>query len=611
MRNWKLRTRLAALAGVLTMLVAAVGAAGIFGASSIEKALKSVYEDRTLPIEQLAEVRDKLLRNQNAVAAAVLHPTAEEARTQLQLIEANADAITKQWDAYMATYLTPEEKGLAAEFVDVRGRFLAGAIKPAMEALRNGDMKTAQRISVEVAPALYAKVDKTLDDLMALQIREAKNLFQEAEATYIRTRWGIGVGVVLALVLSIGLGTLVIRSVTRQLGGEPQQVVDIAQAIAEGDLARPITVPAGADASIVGAMAQMQASLARTVGQVRQSSDSIATGSAQIASGNQDLSQRTEEQASNLEQTAASMEQLNATVRNNADTARQASQLAASASSAAAKGGDVVGRVVSTMNDITDSSRKIAEIIGTIDGIAFQTNILALNAAVEAARAGEQGRGFAVVAGEVRALAQRSAEAAKEIKSLIGASVEKVDAGSQLVGEAGRTMTDIVQQVQRVSDLINEITSATTEQTSGIGQVNDAVTQLDQMTQQNAALVEESAAAAESLRTQAQQLVQAVAVFKVGDHVAATAAAPTARVALSSTAAAKPTSGRASQQHRAAKPVAAAPSAPAVWAGADRRGPNRATNVARLPKAAATAASAETASSASTGTGTDGEWESF
>ena len=248
----------------------------------------------------------------------------------------------------------------------------------------------------------------------------------------------------------------------------------------------------------------------------RPSSDSIATGSSQIATGNQDLSQRTEEQASNLQQTAATMEQLTSTVKNSADTARAANQLANSARDVATQGGVVVGQVVETMDQITAASKKIADIIGVIDGIAFQTNILALNAAVEAARAGEQGRGFAVVAGEVRTLAQRSAQAAKEIKTLIGDSVEKVEAGSRLVGDAGRTMTDIVLQVRRVNDMLGEITAATSEQTTGIGQINDAVTRLDQVTQQNAALVEESAAAAESLKQQASRLVDAVAVLKTG-----------------------------------------------------------------------------------------------
>jgi len=251
------------------------------------------------------------------------------------------------------------------------------------------------------------------------------------------------------------------------------------------------------------------------VSEVRQAAESIATGSGQIAHGNADLSQRTEEQASNLQQTAASMEQLNATVKHNADTARTANQLATVASHAAHHGGTVVTQVVHTMDDIASSARKITDIIAVIDGIAFQTNILALNAAVEAARAGEQGRGFAVVAGEVRNLAQRSGEAAREIKSLIHTSVSKVEDGNRLVAEAGTTMADIVDQVQRVADLIGEISSASHEQTAGIGQVNDAVTQLDQVTQQNAALVEESAAAAESLKLQAHQLTGLVARFSL------------------------------------------------------------------------------------------------
>jgi len=262
-------------------------------------------------------------------------------------------------------------------------------------------------------------------------------------------------------------------------------------------------------------MKVMRDSLVKVVSQVRNSSDSISTGSNEIATGNADLSQRTEEQASNLQQTSSSMEQLAGTVRANADTAAQANQLAAQASEAAVKGGEVVGAVVLTMQDIAVSSKKISDIIGVIDGIAFQTNILALNAAVEAARAGEQGRGFAVVASEVRSLAGRSAEAAKEIKSLIGASVEKVEAGTRQVDEAGASMGDIVNRVKRVTQMMAEISVASAEQTSGIGQVSDAVQQLDQVTQQNAALVEESAAAADSLKVQAQHLVQAVALFKL------------------------------------------------------------------------------------------------
>ncbi len=337
----------------------------------------------------------------------------------------------------------------------------------------------------------------------------------ESESTYASAKLTMALLVAASFVLGIGAALLITRSVLAQIGGEPAEAKRIVGEIAQGNLAVSIALRAGDRDSLLAAMQGMKDRLAAIVSQVRASSDSIATGSSQIASGNADLSQRTEEQASNLQQTAASMEQLSGTVKTSAATAAQANQLASGASAAAAHGGEMVGHVVETMQEISAASKKIADIIGTIDGIAFQTNILALNAAVEAARAGEQGRGFAVVAGEVRTLAQRSAEAAKEIKTLIGASVDKVEAGARQVNDAGASMNEIVAQVQRVSQMIGELSNAATEQSSGIGQVNDAMTQLDQVTQQNAALVEQSAAAAESLKQQADQLVRAVAVFKL------------------------------------------------------------------------------------------------
>ena len=318
-----------------------------------------------------------------------------------------------------------------------------------------------------------------------------------------------------ALVLGGVAATFITRSLMRQLGGEPAAAAAVARAVAAGDLSSRIAVKPGDSHSLMASLDAMQRSLSDAVRKVRDGSEHVATASIEIAQGNSDLSSRTEQQASALQQTAATMEQLGTTVRHNADSARQADQLAKGAAHIASQGGAVVGEVVATMQGIHQSSRKINEIISVIDGIAFQTNILALNAAVEAARAGEQGRGFAVVAGEVRSLAQRSAEAAREIKGLIGESVSRVEQGTALVDRAGQTMQEIVGAIGRVSDIVAEISSASTEQSSGVSQVSQAVTQMDQTTQQNAALVEESAAAAESLRQQAQQLVQAVAVFRV------------------------------------------------------------------------------------------------
>ena len=342
-----------------------------------------------------------------------------------------------------------------------------------------------------------------------------------ADRQHVLNRVTVLVGSALAVLLAAASGVWVTRSITRQLGGEPLYATEIARQIAAGNLAVAIDVRAGEKDSLLGTMRDMRDSLARIVVQVRGGSESIATASSQIAQGNQDLSSRTEQQASSLQQTAASMEELGSTVKQNADNARQANQLAQGASEVATRGGRVVAQVVDTMRGIQTSSQKIADIIGTIDGIAFQTNILALNAAVEAARAGEQGRGFAVVASEVRSLAQRSAEAAKEIKSLITDSVERVAAGSSLVDQAGSTMDEVVGAIRRVTDIMSEISAASTEQSQGVSQVGDSVSQMDKVTQQNAALVEESAAAADSLRQQAEALVQSVAVFRLAHGVAA------------------------------------------------------------------------------------------
>jgi len=423
-----------------------------------------------------------------------------------------------------------QEAELAAELERVESKYGPVALDIVTLAMDDKHEEAIQKMNADCRPLLASLLAATnrYNEFASAQSRAQ---VARDESTFARTRNVMIAACVIAIGLAAALAVIITKGIVRALGAEPSQLSDAARRVADGNLEPIPGVQTAMTGSVLASLADMQSKLARIVGQVRDASDSIATGSAQIAMGNADLSQRTEEQASNLQQTAASMEELNTTVRNNADTARQASQLADAASVAAQNGGTVVGQVVITMDDISASSRKIAEIIAVIDGIAFQTNILALNAAVEAARAGEQGRGFAVVAGEVRNLAQRSAEAAKEIKTLIGNSVEKVQAGARLVGDAGASMEDIVGQVKRVADLINQISSATIEQTAGIGQVSEAVVQLDRATQQNAALVEESAAAAESLRHQASHLTEMVSVFKLGEQTTRPTAAPAQRPA--------------------------------------------------------------------------------
>ena len=355
--------------------------------------------------------------------------------------------------------------------------------------------------------AVYAFNTVALKDLSALLDQRANHLRH--------TQWAMFASLMLLLAVAATLAGLFARGILRQLGGEPDYARAVVQRIASGNLSQPVQLAAGDTTSLLAAMALMQTWLADVVGEVRRNADSLATASVQIAQGNLDLSGRTEEQASGLQATAAAMDQLNATVSQNADNAQQAKQLALGAASVAQRGGQSVGEVVETMKGINTSSRKIGEIIGVIDGIAFQTNILALNAAVEAARAGEQGRGFAVVATEVRNLAGRSADAAREIKGLINASVERVEQGTAQVDRAGATMTEVVAAVQRMTDIMAEISAASVEQSAGVAQVGSSVSQMDRTTQQNAALVEESAAATESMRDQAQQLVKAVSVFRL------------------------------------------------------------------------------------------------
>ena len=495
---------------VLMLVVAAVSVRGIY---RVADGLETVYKDRTIPLAQLGELNNLSTRNRLVIVEMLRSPGFDEIKRRSDELNANLKRGQQLLDGYLASKLTPEERQLAERFVAARKAYIEEGLLPVATALSTGGMSTAQQIYEEKTLPLATTARELSDKLVKLQVDEAASEYEHGHATRTTAVATSSVLTGVAVLLGAALAWLITRSITEPV----QRAVGFAQAVAGGDLTSRIRAD-GRDeiAALLAALGQMNDGLVTIVRQVRSGADSILTGAGEIASGNADLSQRTEQQAANLEETAASMEQMNATVRQNADTAQTATQLAESASGVAVRGGEVVQKVIATMGDISTSSRKIADIIGVIDGIAFQTNILALNAAVEAARAGEQGRGFAVVAGEVRALAQRSAQAAREIKALIGASVEKVEAGSQLVGEAGTTMTDIVTQVRRVADLIAEIGSATHEQTTGIGQVSEAVAQLDRVTQQNAALVEEAAAAADSLRSQAQRMNDVVDVFKLG-----------------------------------------------------------------------------------------------
>jgi methyl-accepting chemotaxis protein len=427
-------------------------------------------------------------------------------------------ALQKKRAEYAALITEPEERELFPVFEKLLAQYALEHNKIVAVSNTQDIDQTANLIRGK-SQTLSREMNATLDKLTQMNLAGALRASQTADAVHERARlWVLGL-LLGSIALGLGLALWIARIVARPLA----EAVKVAQSVAAGDLTSRIEAHTMDETGqLLEALKGMNDSLVQIVSEVRTGTDTIATASSQIASGNQDLSSRTEEQASSLEQTAASMEELTSTVKQNADNARQANQLAVSASEVAVKGGSVVSQVVDTMGSINASSKKIVDIIGVIDGIAFQTNILALNAAVEAARAGEQGRGFAVVASEVRSLAQRSAAAAKEIKTLIGDSVEKVEEGSKQVAEAGRTMDEIVGSVKRVTDIMGEITAASQEQTSGIEQINQAITQMDQVTQQNAALVEEASAAAQSLQEQASSLVRAVSVFKLDANAVAT-----------------------------------------------------------------------------------------
>ncbi len=585
----KLGSRLGLAFGAVIALAVVVVLIGITRLASITDSIKLIGSDRVPKVQRLADMTDGVNLIARELRNAVIWDDPAKVTAALDEVKKTRAETTKILETLVPTISSEEGKKKLAALTEARSVYLP-VQQQFVDLVGAGKRPEAVALLADKLRPAQLNYLKALDALKDLQIELINVAAEEGEKSYSQARTLMLALLVGMAAIGAWLGWIITRSITGPIG----QAVGVAEKVAAGDLGSRIVVTSTDETGrLLAALMAMNESLVRIVSTVRNSSDSIATGSAQIASGNADLSQRTEEQASALEETAASMEQLGSTVKQNADNARQANQLALSASTVAIKGGEVVGQVVDTMKGINDSSKKIADIISVIDGIAFQTNILALNAAVEAARAGEQGRGFAVVASEVRNLAQRSAEAAKEIKALITASVERVEQGTVLVDQAGVTMEEVVNSIRRVTGIMGEISSASTEQSQGVSQVGEAVSQMDQVTQQNAALVEESAAAADSLRQQAQQLVTAVAVFKLGN--------------------AGTDMGTAAVQ----TPAHSAP-APVKGAAAERRGPDRAKNVARpsfgkvKPAAAAAAVPATPALVASAGakTGTD-DWEQF
>jgi len=774
-KNLTIKSRLTFVIGLLSLLLVGIGVFGLFGMSKANEGLRTVYEDRTVPMSQLDSILQLLNHNRINMLEGIANPTPAVIAKRSADVEQNAAEITKTWEAYMATYLTPEEKKLAETFAETRGKFVKEGLKATMALLQAGKINEAKQLYEQKALVLFNPVRESADALMKLQLDVAKQEYADAQSRYAMTRNVATALIALGVLLSGWLGFVLVRAIVRPLNAaigyfdqiaqgnyanrieaESQDEIgkvmealkamqtklgfDVAESkrigdenlrvrmaldnvatnvmIADNDrniiymnksivpmltaaendirkelpnfsvaklqggsidsfhknpahqkqmlatftsthraqivvggrtfalVANPIINEKGerlgsvvewtdrtmevatekevgeiVEAAVMGdftkridmdgktgffrqlgegmnqllqtssdglaEVARMLGALAKgdltekittdymgtfgqlkndsnatvdnlkeIIGQIKDATDAINTASKEIAAGNSDLSQRTEEQASSLEETASSMEELTSTVKQNAENAKQANQLAKGASDIAVKGGEVVGEVVHTMSSINESSRKIVDIISVIDGIAFQTNILALNAAVEAARAGEQGRGFAVVAGEVRNLAQRSAAAAKEIKGLIGDSVEKVEGGTKLVEEAGKTMEEIVMAVKRVTDIMSEISAASIEQSSGIEQVNQAITQMDEVTQQNAALVEEAAAAAESMEEQAQSLAEAVSVFLLDESASGRGQAK--RIAAPRSAPARSAAPAKAAQRLAAKPKSGA-----------------------------------------------------
>ncbi|MEX3982992.1 methyl-accepting chemotaxis protein [Paraburkholderia sp. EG287A] len=588
-----IKARIGITMGFLAALIVAISAVGLLGLTRSNDAYRETFTDQmpsshAVNLAEIYAARERLALDRAAFELG----TSDAAATidRAHMLRGVSDDF---WKKYMALPHGGEEARLAQD-VAARRDTLHQIADQFMTTVQSGDQAkvVAGAKALKEAYDGLSKADAVLDKF---QMTQAQQGFDDAQAAFSQLR----IACIAALLVGIGAAAYSFFSLRRAIAEPLGEALGAFHAIAAGDLRRPVVVRRNDEmGELLGGVAQMQRSLTETVRSVRSGTESIATATREIAAGNLDLSSRTEEQASALQQTASSMEQLTGTVKQNADNARQASALAANASEIANKGSSVVSQVVGTMGDINDSSAKIADIITIIEGIAFQTNILALNAAVEAARAGEEGRGFAVVAGEVRSLAQRSSAAAKEIKGLIDTSVERVQAGSALVDEAGRTMTEIIAAVQRVTDIMGEIAAASQEQSGGIDQVARAVTQMDEVTQQNAALVEEAAAAAQSLEDQAGRLREAVAVFNLDDAAGRAAPVPPVRAAA-----------RTAAVPRAVTRPAAATGAAAPAA---RRAPRSTPAPASAqPAARPAAAPSVPVSAVASGAGSSGDWETF
>ncbi|MCS0808729.1 methyl-accepting chemotaxis protein [Massilia agilis] len=531
----KVGVRLGAGFALMIVLLFVVALVGITRLQDSNQTTAKVVQDRYTKAALSSRLRDSVNTGAVNLRSALLFSDPAAAKPYLEQLATTRKGSQEILARLEKLNVTPTGKALYKEINDTRAKYAPARDRTASLYLEGKQAEAVQLLTTELVPLQAAYFD-AIDKMVKYQEQQMeRDSAGAAEAGRQAIMLMIGLALAAAVAATL-IGYVVARSITTPVA----TAVEVAEAVAQGDLTRQIQVNSKDEiGQLLAALKHMNESLVQIVSEVRTGTDTIATASGEIAAGNQDLSSRTEEQASSLEETASSMEELTSTVRQSAENAHQANQLAAAASQIAGKGGEVVGQVVQTMASINDSSSKIQEIIGVIDGIAFQTNILALNAAVEAARAGEQGRGFAVVASEVRNLAQRSAAAAKEIKELINDSVERVEDGTKLVGQAGATMQEIVQSVQRVTDIMTEMTAATREQTAGIEQINLAISQMDQVTQQNASLVEEAAAASEAMQEQAGSLARSVSVFRLNQ-----AAAVTPRPAATRTRIAPPVSAQ-------------------------------------------------------------------